>query len=276
MAQQFAKVAADLDHHPKIREAGRNGREVFAFVLRVNANQGRAGWVSARHVRPRYLSDVLMMPESDAVDGLERAVTAELLRVDGDQVHIVGWDDEWARGPIDGATRTAQWREKTTARMPRVTTSDVANVTVTKCDDENVTQSHRDAGDASEKSREEEKRVEENTQRARKRAPRARSAATVLPDGWEPDATHVALAARLGIDCAREAERFRDRARAKAATYADWGAAFRNWLNSPYQQPARASPRSGGSNPSAVAMSELRRLEAEARARGEVVDEVVF
>jgi uncharacterized phage protein (TIGR02220 family) len=191
MAQQFAKVAANLDRHPKIREAGRNGREVFSFVLRVNADEGRLGWISARHVRPRYLADTLMMSAEEAAEGLQRAIDAELLTLTPECVSIVGWDEEWAAGPVAGAERTKKWRDKTTGKMPAVTDCDVAAVTVTKCDDANVNRSHGDACDASEKSREEEKRSEKKEKRAGadapSAAPRPRSRGKVKPSDPSPE-----------------------------------------------------------------------------------------
>lgn len=105
MAQQFAKVAANLDRHPKVRRAGRAGREVFLFLLRRNADLELAGVLPAINAEPWYLADELMMPEAEAADGLDRAVAAGLLVLDGDQVVIAGWDDDWGKRPQTDAER---------------------------------------------------------------------------------------------------------------------------------------------------------------------------
>lgn len=71
---------------------------------------------------------------------------------------------------------------------------------------------------------------------------------TAMPDGWEPKLSHVEKAKELGIDLATEADRFRTDAAAKSRIYADWDAAFRNWLTSPFQQSGPSShPRINGS-----------------------------
>jgi hypothetical protein len=105
MAGFFAKVAADLHANPKIRRAGRNAREVFEHVLRINAGAGATGAIDVSHLDPDHLAYELMMSVDEARDGVERCLTTfipakgPLLRVDGDVVAIVGWDDEeWGRG----------------------------------------------------------------------------------------------------------------------------------------------------------------------------------
>lgn len=53
---------------------------------------------------------------------------------------------------------------------------------------------------------------------------------TELPDDWAPSDKHREMAAKLGLDCGREAEQFADRNKAKGERYIDWNAAFRTWL----------------------------------------------
>lgn len=109
----FCKVDAALDAHPKIRRGGRACREVFLFVLRRHKLLKRAdGAVPAGDVDPWYLADQLMMPEAEAAQGIERAVAVRLLARDGDLVRIVGWDDEWAQGPLTEAERKAAQRAR--------------------------------------------------------------------------------------------------------------------------------------------------------------------
>ncbi|NUO49775.1 MAG: hypothetical protein HOV80_13045 [Polyangiaceae bacterium] len=164
MALSWCKVASNLDSHPKIRRAGRNGREVFLFALRRNAEPGNPvpGRLPKAQLEAWYIADQLMMSESDASDGIARAVTAELLVVDGDAYQIVGWnDDEWGR-PFTGSERTRAWRDKRRQQpSPDVTDRHA----VTNGDDSNVTPSHEvtlgDACDGREERRSEEKRGDE-------------------------------------------------------------------------------------------------------------------
>lgn len=157
----FAKIDANLDLNPKIRAAGRNGREVFEFVVRRNAALGLEGSVSMSVVRHSYLADVLMMTVADAADGLASAVTAGLLRLDSENqtVTIVGWEKNWGRGTNSGSERQARYIAKQRERKQPVTTVADATVTATvtsdvSCDASDVTDV---IGDAEER-RGEEKR----------------------------------------------------------------------------------------------------------------------
>jgi hypothetical protein len=127
MAQQFAKVDALLDQHPKIRRAGLLGSAVFQFVIRRNAALDGNGSIPAANVEPWYLADQLMMTEAQAEEGVAKAVRAKLLTIEGDRVVLCGWDDEWAKRPLTEAERKAQQRIR--AKSPDVTNSHDANVT---------------------------------------------------------------------------------------------------------------------------------------------------
>lgn len=60
--------------------------------------------------------------------------------------------------------------------------------------------------------------------------PESRSRSTALPDGWQPNANHLERADREGVDCSREAEKFRAHHRAKGSTFKSWDQAFTTWL----------------------------------------------
>lgn len=72
----------------------------------------------------------------------------------------------------------------------------------------------------------------------------SRARATPLPDDWQPNTSHQALAAELGVDVADQADRLRDWAKAKGEIGKDWDARFRNWLRKAAElgQQPRASP----------------------------------
>lgn len=52
-----------------------------------------------------------------------------------------------------------------------------------------------------------------------------------LPDDWQPNDKHREKCKSLGIDCARQAEKFADHHVAVGSRMADWDRAFHKWLN---------------------------------------------
>lgn len=161
--ESWCKVACDLDSHPKIRRAGRAGREVFLFALRRNAMPGNPtpGRVSALELEPWYLADQLQMPADEAVTGVTACVTAGLLVRDDDAFAIVGWHDEWGRRPMSNAERQAKFRDKRKQRKgnepqtePHVTASNGQSVT-------------SNASNAGEERREEETKISDPRSPAR-------------------------------------------------------------------------------------------------------------
>lgn len=107
---RWAKMDANLDGNPKIRGAGRNGREVFLFILRLNAKLELAGHIPATYIQPWYLADQLQMSEADAEDGVSGCVRTCLVAVTDAAVSIIGWDDEWGRGSMSEAERKKKQR----------------------------------------------------------------------------------------------------------------------------------------------------------------------
>jgi uncharacterized phage protein (TIGR02220 family) len=156
MAASWCKVASNLDSHPKIRKAGRNGREIFLFALRRNAEPGRAvtgvtGILPAVTFEAWYLADQLMMSEAEAADGFDRCLKAGLLVEDGEAVRIGGWDDdEWGR-PFTNAERQQRHRGVTKS-----------NATVTE---PRYAVTRNNESNGREERRSEEKRGEENTEK---------------------------------------------------------------------------------------------------------------
>lgn len=136
--KSWCKVASNLDSHPRIRRAGRNGREVFLFALRRNAEPDNPvpGRVPAVMLEPWYVADQLMMTEDEAVTGVTAAVTAGLLVQDGQSWVIVGWESDWGKTTATAAERTAKWRESKKRDVTRdaVTSPKVTDVTRDACD----------------------------------------------------------------------------------------------------------------------------------------------
>jgi uncharacterized phage protein (TIGR02220 family) len=115
----WAKVAHNLDSHPKIRKAGNLGRQVFEYALRRNSDPSNTmgpGRVALDYFEPRYLTEQLMLPASKrAIEGLEAAIGARLLRRTDSAIELVGWEDEWGKGPLTEAERKAIQRSRAKA-----------------------------------------------------------------------------------------------------------------------------------------------------------------
>jgi uncharacterized phage protein (TIGR02220 family) len=142
----FCQIDAHLDTNPKIRRGGRDAREVFQFLLRRVAIMRTEGVVPIRYIAPWYLADQLMMTESDASNGVLRAVTAELIHVDNDAgwVRIVGWSDEWGRRPKSNSERQSEYRaRKRSESDTAVTNNRYSSLPVTRDNESNVGEERR-------------------------------------------------------------------------------------------------------------------------------------
>jgi hypothetical protein len=240
MGPLFAKMDINLDSHPKIRKAGRDGREVFLFVLRKNAALGRGGKIPASYVDPTYLAEQLMVTVSEARSGLSRCVTADLLFVTPLEVEISGWDDDWGGRALTPAERKAKQRSK--SRKSDTSDTESRDVTIGHVDDRDDRDSH-----AVEKRREE--KIERGTaaplslvltpepqkpEPAPAKEPRSAPRRPLDP-AWTPPRSETILeaerqAAARGVDVSTELAQMRDWAVANAAKKADWPATWRGWL----------------------------------------------
>jgi hypothetical protein len=106
----WAKMSSELDINPKVRKAGRDGREVFLFLVRRNAALDMGGRIPSSYLDADYLAEQLMMSRDEASNGLSRAVTAALLTIEEGFAMLVGWDDEWAKRPLTNAERQEKSR----------------------------------------------------------------------------------------------------------------------------------------------------------------------
>jgi uncharacterized phage protein (TIGR02220 family) len=153
----YCQVDAHLDTNPKIRKAGRDGRDVFEFLLRRVAIGRTRGTVPLRYIEEEYLSEQLMMTQEEARNGVTRAVTAGLIEFDlvWGVVKLLGWSDEWGRTPKSGSERVQDWRERQKAKAPESHTSQDTTGTNRNGEALRVT-------DGNESNAGEEKRGEEN------------------------------------------------------------------------------------------------------------------
>ncbi len=66
-----------------------------------------------------------------------------------------------------------------------------------------------------------------------------------MPEDWQPTAQHRDRAAREGIDCELEEEKFRAWCEANGATYVKWNSAFTTWLLNAIEYRRRYAPAPG-------------------------------
>lgn len=239
----FAKMAADLDQNPKVRRAGRNGREVYLFVLRRVAALRAQGVVPVSNVDPGYVSDILQMTEDEAEAGLTACLRPwrsfgggeepGLLEIRGGEVFVCGWSDDWGRSPMTGAERQERYqsRKKAQLQLPAHAAVTAGDAAVTASDASDAAVTAADESDASDGS--DQIRLDQREGEARAGArPPTKSA---LPGGWAPGPddpnTHAALEAKArGVDVEHALAKFREHQVSKAGTAADWDAAWRKWL----------------------------------------------
>lgn len=257
--QSYAKMAGSLDSNRKVRKAGRNGREVFLWVMRQVALRDSDGWIPLADVTDfEHVADQLMCSASDAEDGFNRAVTAALLSVTGDECSVVGWDSDWGRRPKTGAERQREYvarqkqnkglRDSSPESVTEASSQMTANVTsdVNRIEENRIEEREsRSASPPADPPSPQAGFRLESSQRATKARPR--QAKTALPDSWAPDLDTTALARTLGVDVATEVDRMRDWARGSGSRKADWGATFRNWLRKASEERPvrRPAPRQG-------------------------------
>jgi hypothetical protein len=110
----WIKLAANIHSNPKVRAAGRNGREVFLLLLCLNGRpELRQGLVPAKHARPRLMADQLQCTVDDINQGLGACADLEvgLIEIqDNGDVRILGWSEDWKPRASTGAERTAAYR----------------------------------------------------------------------------------------------------------------------------------------------------------------------
>lgn len=121
MGLPWIKIASNLDSHPKIRRAGRLGREVFMFALRKNGDSFVPGIVPGPMLDPWYIADQLMMTETEAQHGIQQCQLAGLLVQLDSSWSIVGWDDQEWGVPEHTEKYTTSRREGGLARAKSAT-----------------------------------------------------------------------------------------------------------------------------------------------------------
>lgn len=108
----YAKVDCNIHTNRKVMKAGRIGREVWFFVLCMNAQRGALGEFPAEDLEPWYVASQLQMTEAEAEQGIAACVSAELIEFKDGLVVMCGWDVEYGKYPLGNTERQKQFRER--------------------------------------------------------------------------------------------------------------------------------------------------------------------
>lgn len=236
----YCQIDAHLDSNPKIRRAGRDGRDVFEFILRRVAIARSEGVVPLKYLASWYLADQLMCSEEEASNGVTRAVTAELICIDphAGVVRVVGWSPEWGRRPKTNAERQSAYRErKQSESHAAVTDSNDESRDVTKVTDQRRGEEIRERGSLS---------VSDACEQPTSSAARG-ARQQPIPAAWQPTTAAADFARDRRLDVKHEAEQFRLWALSGGKTFADPDAAFMKFMRG-----SRDVGRTSGKKPGAT------------------------
>lgn len=222
----YAKLDSGFHSNRKARQAGRLGREVFVFVLCMNAHRSSDGFIPAADLEPWFVADQLQMTESEASEGIQRAINAGLIRIDGEAVIVCGWDEAWSRMPASGAQRQARYRESKKNKVLTTSSDTASDVTPVTSDERAVTRDARSDG-VTQEGRKEGRNIDPPS---RKRG-RVKKPKTTRPEAWEPTDSHRAFCEKNNLDLEAIRKKFIHGTDAKGTLYADWDAGFFTWLH---------------------------------------------
>lgn len=111
----FAKLDCNLHSNRKVLRSGRIGREVWVWILCLNAQRGAHGEFPEAELEPWYVAHQLGIPEDEARAGIQACIDAELIAIEDGTVILCGWNDEYGRGPKGSTERVRKHRAKKSA-----------------------------------------------------------------------------------------------------------------------------------------------------------------
>lgn len=236
----WSKLDPGFFSNKKIIQAGRNGREVYLLALCLNASRGATGSIPVSDFEPWYVADQLRITEAEALEGIERAVTAKLLALNGERVHLRGWDDDWARRALSRAEIQSNYRDRkeigkeSVTELPSVGNAVTAKSRVTDQRDQ------RDQRERNGNALSLDSSVSEKS-----RPPTA--AAQPLSSTWEPAPETAATVRSLGVDYSHELAQFRLNAAARGHLFSDPNAAFEKFARGSRDigKTPKAKPKTG-------------------------------
>ena len=108
----WTKIDCGLDQHPKIIQAGYDGKNLFQLLLRINARWDFDGCIKPAYATATYLAPMLPLTVDDTAVALDRLAAAELITWGEDgTLFINGWDDYW-KSDVDDASRQRRSRAR--------------------------------------------------------------------------------------------------------------------------------------------------------------------
>ena len=110
---KWCKMATDFDENPKVVAAGILGRDLFLFLVRLNARRRGEGVIPESYMDLDYLARQWGGSHDQVLEALADATTAGLVeRMDDGSYALIGWSrEEWGM-PLTGAERAANFRKK--------------------------------------------------------------------------------------------------------------------------------------------------------------------
>ena len=112
----WAKMATDIHMNPRVHASGRDGREVFMYLLLLHGGrQGQwDGTIPAKSIPSlKVMGGQLQMPEEAVANGLRACSAPDIALIDvlpnGD-IAILGWSDEWRSKAMTDAERAKKYR----------------------------------------------------------------------------------------------------------------------------------------------------------------------
>lgn len=127
----FAKLDCNLHSNRKVLRAGRVGREVWIFVLCINAQRGAHGEFPEAELEPWYVAHQLGMSEDEARTGIQACIDADLISIEDGTVYLCGWNEDYGRGP-KSTPRVRKHREKVRAEKREANHDNVSRATVSQ------------------------------------------------------------------------------------------------------------------------------------------------
>lgn len=145
-AKRWAKVDTFIHENDRVRAAGRNGRDVFLYLLcvvyehEIGFAPGADCVIPAALVKSnRLLAPYLQMTYDEIEDGWQSCADPEISlirRLENGDVELLGWSDDWRPKALSGADRQAKLRDRRAVTDRHEVTTDVTGVTP------NVTERH--------------------------------------------------------------------------------------------------------------------------------------
>ena len=110
---RWLKLDSGIYRNPKIVRAGRDARDLFIYLLCLNAEQEFNGEIPSGYADPEYLArDMGMEPEAVGHALVTLCHACLVTKCDSGHVTISGWGAEWAPAPRTDRERKREQRKR--------------------------------------------------------------------------------------------------------------------------------------------------------------------